>query len=76
MTARTFYVVLFRRWNTKANRWATAAGVDDELPSYRPDMIACYEVTAPTKGEAIPIVMEWLQRGRPEAMTVRQVGTR
>lgn len=76
MSARTFYVVLFRRWNTKANRWTTAAGVDDELPRSRPDIIACFEVAAPTKSEAIPVVMEWLVRDRPAAMTVRQVGTR
>lgn len=74
----TRYVHVFRRWDSRGQRWTTQCGVareDDGTPTRSPDTIGIFAVdNCPTRLEAPGVVIEWLLRDRPRTMTVRLLG--
>ena len=83
--ARTRYVVVFRRWVSrgKSGRWVTQVGAmsadstswDARLRLDDTGTIGVFAVDgARTDAEAVGVLAEWLVKGRPLGMTVREVG--
>lgn len=80
MSASKNYIVTLRRtWNPTARQWGTAltaraaANVDVEAAKRDSFVIAVFEVRALSQSAAEGIVVEWLYRGRPSAMTVTEI---
>lgn len=68
------YVVLARRWKTRAKVWETVLYATAERPETTfGEAIAIFEVTHATKSSACAVVFEWLLKGQPSAMTVRKI---
>jgi len=76
MSRPVYYVTVFQRFNDRAKRWSAGIATATERPQRGEyaDSAWTFEVECPTKGEAPAVVMEWLAKGQPAAMTVRRVG--
>jgi len=64
------YVALYRDYD---GSWVTRTTVSSDPPEDFTTMIEVYLVEGVTRPSAIPVVMEWLARGRPSHMSVRSM---
>lgn len=66
---RVHYVHVFNKWVQRgaSGRWSVGVWAGD-TPERNDNVIAIYEVECATRAEAVPTVMAWLARGRPQAM--------
>ena len=71
--SRQFYVHLERQPVSNGGKTTTALNVTVDTVDVQPYTLAVYHVRARSKAEATGVVMEWLARGQPGAMTVTQI---
>lgn len=70
----TWYVVIERRWMPGKKYWRTVIFATKDRPyGDTSSLIACYEIDCTAKDDAVGAVVEWLAKGRPSAMRVREV---
>lgn len=76
---KVYYVQIERRWKERSKRWETSFFAGDERPLKPHDLpqnktIAIFEVErAPSANVACAIVAEWLYKGKPDTMTVKEM---
>jgi hypothetical protein len=81
MTTRDYYVTMLRTrivrgLGPSGDRWQTTLSASVERPldeAGRVRTLAVFTAAAPTKDAAVGAVAEWLLRGKPRDMTVREL---